>query len=222
MVSRISCMIGGALAALMTGCGAAAAGDFEISAYGGLQGAADSTIDLSASPSFDASWDGKSLSAAPPYYGARLTYWLNDFGRPDLGVTLDYTHAKVYADDETFARTPGWTRFEFTDGLNLVTANLLYRFQNSSAWTPYVGVGAGINVPHVEVTRPSGTTFGYEFGGATLQAQAGVSYAIDERWSAFAEYKGNYSFVNVPIDSGETLKTNIMTNAVNVGISFKW
>ncbi|MNU11364.1 hypothetical protein D3C72_2591490 [compost metagenome] len=56
----------------------------------------------------------------------------------------------------------------------------------------------------------------------TFQAQAGVDYRITDNWSTFVEYKGTYSRVDVPIDSGDRLKTNIVTNAVNVGISYYW
>lgn len=198
-----------------------ASAEMQFSIYGGVQGATDSTVDLSDGSSFDAGWEGKSFSS-PPYYGGRVTWWLTDFNHPNLGFSLDYTHAKVYADDATLNRS-GWSHFEFTDGLNLVTANALYRFQQDGRrWTPYVGAGIGVNIPHVEVTRASGTTFDYEVGGVTLQAQAGISFKISEHWSAFTEYKGNYSFVDVSIDSGDSLKTKIFTNAVNVGLSFHW
>lgn len=198
----------------------AAAEDFQISAYGGIQSAPHSDIDVSDGTSFTAGWEGKSFQA-PQYWGVRGIWWLEDYGRPNWGVSLDYTHTKVYADDDTLAKSPGWTHFEFTDGLNILTLNALYRMPiANTGFTPYVGLGAGINVPHVEVTRPQGKTFDYEFGGATLQAQAGVDYKITDRWSVFAEYKGNYSFVDVPIDSGDRLKTNVFTNAVNLGVSF--
>lgn len=198
----------------------AQAEDLEFSVYGGFQTAPHSGVSTSDGTDFTAKWEGKSFGS-PPYYGGRATWWLQSLGQPDLGLSVDYTHAKVYADDDTLARTPGWTHFEFTDGLNLVTVNAIYRFtEPGRAWTPYVGLGAGVNVPHVEVTRPSGRTFKYELGGATLQAQAGVSYAITDRWSVFGEYKGNYSWVDVDIDSGATLKTKIVTNAVNFGVSY--
>lgn len=101
--------------------------------------------------------------------------------------------------------------------------NGLYRFKDPARrWTPYVGAGIGVNIPHVEVIRPQGKTWAYEFGGVTLQAQAGVDFKVTERWSTFVEYKGTYSRVDVPIDSGDRLKTNIFTNAVNVGVSFHW
>lgn len=175
---------------------------------------------VSDGPDFTAGWEGNSFKS-PPYYGVRGTWWLTDLGKPNPGLSIDYTHAKVYADDETFDKTPGWTHFEFTDRLNLLTLNGIYRFQQPDRkWTPYVGAGVGINMPHVEVTRPSGRTFDYEVGGVTLQAQAGITYQISERWSVFGECKGNYSFVDVPIDSGARLKTDIITNAVNSASRF--
>jgi lipid A oxidase len=197
-----------------------ASAEMQFSGYGGVQSATGNNVTLSDGTSFDPDWSGKSFSN-PPYYGFRGTWWLDDMNQPNWGISLDYTHAKVYGN---LANTPGWSHFEFTDGLNLLTVNALYRFQDPSRdWTPYVGLGAGINVPHVEVTRASGKTFDYQFGGLSLQAQAGVSYKISKHWATFVEYKGNYSFVNnVSIDSGDTLKTNVFTNAVDFGVSFSF
>ncbi|MGR6466662.1 outer membrane protein [Rhizobium sp. PAMB 3182] len=201
-----------------------AAAEMQFSAYGGIQRALDSDVDVSDQADFDAKWEGKSLTKLPPYWGIRGLYWLDDFGYSNWGVSLDYTHAKVYATDGTMASAAGdWTHFEFTDGLNLLTVNAIYRFTDfSPSWTPYVGVGAGINVPHVEVTRSSGSTFDYQFGGAAFQVQAGVDYKLTDKWSMFAEYKGNYSMIDVDIDNNASLKTNIWTNAVNLGVTYHW
>jgi lipid A oxidase len=194
---------------------------FEFSAYGGYQTSPHSDIEVSDQASFAAGWEGKSFST-PPYWGVRGTYWFGEGQLSDIGVSLDFSHAKVYADDETLAKS-GWSHFEMTDGINLLTLNALYRFPiEGTRFTPYVGAGAGINVPHIEVTRASGRTFEYQFGGATLQAQAGVKYDFSDRWAAFVEYKGNYSWVDVDIDSGATLNTEVITNAVNLGVSFKF
>lgn len=195
------------------------ADDFTLSAYGGIQGAPHSEVSVSDGTDFTAGWEGQSFET-PVYFGARGIWWGVIESEPDFGLSLDYSHAKVYADEETIAGTPGWTHFEFTDGLNLLTLNALYRVPFDNGITPYVGAGAGINVPHVEVTRPSGTTSEYQLGGATLQAQLGVDYRITDQWSVFAEYKVNYSFVDAKIDSGDTLETNIWTNAANVGVTF--
>lgn len=197
----------------------AIADDFSLSAYGGIQGAPRSEVSISDGTDFTAGWEGQSFET-PFYFGARGTWWGVIESEPDLGLSVDYSHAKVYADEETISRTPGWTHFEFTDGLNLLTLNALYRMRFDNGITPYIGAGAGINVPHVEVTRPSGTTSEYQLGGATLQAQLGVDYRVTDQWSVFAEYKVNYSFIDAKIDNGDTLETNILTNAANVGVTF--
>lgn len=218
--SVITLLVAASTAALLCG-SPALAGDFEISAYGGYQTAPHSDVDVSDQPSFTAGWEGNSFKA-PQYYGFRGTYWFDEGRLANWGVSLDYTHAKVYSTQGTMAEA-GWSHFEFTDGLNLLTVNAIRQFPlEDSKFVPYLGAGAGINVPHVEVTRGSGRTFDYQIGGATLQAQAGIKYQFTEGWSAFAEYKGNYSFVNVDIDSGATLKTNILTNAFNLGISYRF
>lgn len=200
----------------------ASTGGFEISVYGGYEFAPHSKVTVSDGPDFAAGWDTNPFQM-PPYWGIRGTYWFDGGALSNWGVSLDYTHAKVYADDESMAKAGGWSVFEFTDGLNLLTVNGLYRFQDPTRrWTPYLGAGIGVNIPHVEVIRPEGKTWAYEFGGVTLQAQAGVDFKVTDRWSTFVEYKGTYSRVDVPIDSGVDLKTNIFTNAVNVGVSFHW
>ncbi|SMD16721.1 outer membrane beta-barrel protein [Rhizobium sp. RU36D] len=222
LISQLSaCLLSGA--AFMAA-SSANAEDFNISVYGGYQTAPHSTVDVTgptAPTSFTAGWDGKSFSA-PPYYGVRGVWWLENFGKPNLGVSIDFSHAKVYADTDTLRKT-GWSHFEFSDGLNLLTLNGLYRFPiENTRFTPYVGAGVGLNIPHVEVTRGAFKTFEYQVGGATLQAQAGVDVKITDRWSMFAEYKGNYSWVDVDIDRGDKLKTNVLTNAINVGVTLKF
>ena len=51
---------------------------------------------------------------------------------------------------------------------------------------------------------------------------AGVEYPINDTWSVFGEYKGTYSRNEAELDSGGTLETNIVTNALNVGVSFNF
>lgn len=199
----------------------ALSGDWEVSAYGGYQFSPHSEVKVSDGPDFTAGWETKPFEM-PPYWGVRGTYWFDEGRLANWGVSLDFTHAKVYADGDTLDKS-GWDHFEFTDGINLLTVNALYKFDlEGSKWSPYLGAGVGINVPHVEVTRDSGRTFDYQVGGATIQAQAGVRYQVTENWSAFAEYKGNYSFVDVDIDNGGTLETDIITNAINLGVSYKF
>jgi lipid A oxidase len=83
------------LAALLSTTAIAAA-EVQISVYGGYQTAADSDVRITGptfDQRFDADWEGKSF-AMPPYYGVRGTWWIPQY--ESFGVSLDFTHAKVY------------------------------------------------------------------------------------------------------------------------------
>ena len=212
--------------ALALWAGGAAAQGIELGFYGGLQSAPHSGVTISGDDAlsdsdFTAGWDGRSLEA-PVYYGLRATLWQGQ----NLGFGLDFTHSKVYADNATLAET-GYDRLELSDGLNIVTLNAYYRWPGAmGSVTPYVGGGLGIAYPHVELTAttPAGTseTFGYQMTGPAVAVIAGVSVPISEDWSVFGEYKGTYSMNEAELDSGGTLETDIVTNAVNLGVSFSF
>lgn len=197
-----------------------AAAEFEIQAYGGFQTSPHSTVkgsDPGGVGDFDftAGWDGKSFEA-PPYWGVRGIWWRDEV----LGFALDFNHAKVYADDETLDES-GFERLEFTDGLNILTVNVFRRFPGEARkWTPYVGGGAGVAIPHVDVQSSANKTFGYQITGPAVQWVAGVSYPVSDNWRVFGEYKGTYSMNKADLDGGGDLETNIVTNALNLGVGF--
>ncbi len=166
---------------------------------------------------FDAGWKGDSLSV-PPYWGARLTWWRAD----DLGFGFEVNHAKLYADDDTLEES-GFESLEMTDGLNLVTLNYMRRYPGAfGPVTPYWGVGAGVAVPHVEVETSGGRTFEYQLTGPAAMVVAGGRYDLTPSWSVFGEYKGSYSSHDADLDGGGSLETDIVTNAINIGLSFRF
>lgn len=193
----------------------------ELSFYLGSQEAAHSRVrgnDPTGIGSFNflSAWQGKSFEP-PPYYGVRATWWRTE----NLGFGVDFNHVKVYASDSTKSAN-GLKTLEFTDGLNVLTANIMYRWPNTSRFTPYVGAGVGITIPHVEF-QSAGTgqkTFEYQYGGPAAAVIAGVNYSLTDTWSVFGEYKGTYSQNDVDLEGGGSLKTDIVTNAVNLGVSF--
>lgn len=100
--------------------------EFELSAYTGWQNANDSTVtgtypQTGAQIDATVGWDGKSFEA-PPYYGLRGTWWRTD----NFGWGVEFTHSKVYAEEDD-ARAISFSGLEFTDGLNILTANAMYR-----------------------------------------------------------------------------------------------
>jgi lipid A oxidase len=148
----------------------------------------------------------------------RATRWNSN----NWGWGAEFTHAKVYADDESRTKG-GYDRFEFTDGLNIITVNGMRRWP--SAWgekiTPYAGGGIGFAMPHVDITATGGShTFGYQITGPAMRLMAGVSYQLNERWAAFTEYQGTFSMNKVELDNGGSFETNVITNAINLGVSY--
>ncbi|CUH78628.1 outer membrane protein [Tropicibacter naphthalenivorans] len=206
--------------ALVSALAAPAAAEVELSFYTGWQTLPHSRIsgDLpNGGGSYDelVGWTGKSFSP-PPYYGARATWWRTE----DLGFALEYTHTKAYMPSATRAKL-GFSRMEFSDGHNVATVNVMKRWSNK--WgnvTPYVGGGIGFAFPHVDATHASGSrTYGFQLTGPAVRAIAGASYQINDRYSLFGEYQFTFSHNNGTFDQGGTFKTNIKTNALNVGFS---
>ena len=206
---------------VMAASGAPAAAQTELSFYGGFQTAPHSRVsgnDPGGIGAFDfvAAWEGRSLTL-PLYYGVRLTWWQS----ATLGWGLDFSHDKIYASNATLDGN-SLSILEFTDGLNILTFNAYRRWPDRwSIFTPYVGAGVGVSIPHVEFESiPSaGTTFEYQLGGPAVTVIAGASYPLGDRWSVFGEYKATYSINKLDLVSGGTLNTNIVTNTFNLGAS---
>ena len=118
----------------------------------------------------------------------------------------------------------GFDDLEFTDGLNIVTANALYRWPDRwDSVTPYVGGGVGVSVPHVDVDSSTGfDTYELQLGGPAMRVMAGASYDLSERWSVFGEYQFTYSANEVELEGDGSLETDIKTNAVNFGLTLKF
>lgn len=198
----------------------AAHAEFQISGYGGANTANNSDVTLKTplvSGTYDVDWYGDSFHM-PPYWGIRGTWWLTDFNRPRWGVAIDYTHAKVVA---SHLGVIPFSHLEFTDGLNTITLNGLYRMPLNNRLTAYVGAGAGAAFPHVEVkTIPyQGTTWGYQVTGPDFQGFLGVDINVAYGVSLFAEYKANYSINDADLVGGGSLKTNVLTHNFSVGVS---
>ncbi len=204
-----------------------AAAEFEISGYTGIQEAPHAKV-TGNDPSntlnsgvldFTAGWEGKPF-AMPPYYGFRGTWWRTD----SLGFGIEYTHSKVYADAETLAAAR-YDRFELTDGINILTANATYRWNDkwaSGAVTPYVGGGLGFTFPHVDIEATDGGphTWEYQITGAAARLYAGAKYDLSETWAVFGEYQFTYSKQDIDLDNGGNVQFNLITNALNVGLSY--
>ncbi len=212
------------IAACLT-CGLAvpAAAEMELSVYTGWQTLPHSRMSgelPNGGGSYDQlmSWEGKSFEM-PPYYGARATWWRDS----NWGFGVEYTHTKAYAGDAEKAAL-GFSRLELSDGHNVLTANVARRWPEQwGSLTPYALGGLGFAFPHVDAEHASGSdTYGFQITGPALRLGAGASYPINDRLSVFGEYQFTYSANEGEFDDGGTFKTDIKTNALNVGLSLKF
>ncbi len=200
---------------------AQAQAEIEVSAYTGVQTLPHSRVNGSnaAVGTFSrlVKWEGKSFEP-PPYYGARVIWWQEG----GLGYGVELTHTKAYASDADRAAL-GFSRFEFTDGHNIITANVVKRWDNKwGKLTPYAGLGLGVAVPHVDANDGVNRTFGYQYTGPAFRITAGAKYDINERWAAFSEYQFVMSQNNVDLAGGHNVKMRLTTNAINFGVSYKF
>ena len=231
--------LGCAFAAIMAWPPSSARAEFQISVYAGTNLPQDSDVEVVRPGATNATFRDVPLDPKPvrlpPYWGARTTYWME--WAPSWGVGVEYTHLKTYARLSETVRSSGTVSgvplgantqlktvfpwLEFSDGLNLATAHVFYRYPFGRV-TPYVGAGLGASVPHVEVKMPGyPDTFKYELTGIASRLYAGVDVAIASGWSVFGEYQFSYAQVqNASLSGGGTLQTNLVNHHVNIGISY--
>ena len=192
---------------------------FEISMYSGSQGASDTRItgtDETGAPfDFMASWEGRSFEMLF-YYGVKIMRWQED----GWGYGLQITHNKVWADDETLLSS-GFSTLNFTDGNNVATLDLARRGDISDHWKVHLGVGLGFVMPHLEVRTPAGVlTDEYQITGLAGRWYGGLEYGLGRHWSVFGEYAGSLSLHRAHLEEGGTLNADIVTHAINGGITY--
>ncbi len=222
-LTRLTAALALSLAALLPAARPAAA-EVTLSFYTGYQTAPHSRFegnDGTADFSFLSEWEGRSFEM-PPYYGLRAMWWRDE----NWGWGAEFTHAKVYASDETLADN-GLETLEMSDGINILTANLMYRWPGQWAGgrvTPYVGGGLGVAIPHIEYQNDAGgpETFEYQISGPAARWILGASYAINDTWSVFGELNGTYSSNKGDLEGGGEWESDIITNAINVGLTYSF
>jgi len=188
----------------------------EFAVFSDIQGSPHSRVyNTNTGNSFLSGWDGAS-SSWPIYAGWRYTNWQDE----EWGYAINYAHTKAISTDGSSA-TDAYSTLEFTDGANPITLIAMRRFSYKE-FKPYVGAGLGISLPHVEVEwSGSSKTFEYQYGGPVATFLTGFSYPINKNWNYFTDYQFHYMKLNVAVDGGR-LKTNLITNALNVGVSYRF
>jgi lipid A oxidase len=173
----------------------------------------------------DVEWQGMPF-INPIYYGVRVMRWFGD-GR--TGSMLDFTHSKAISDRQQEVRFEGtlngqpapekelvgnvFRKLEASHGHNMLTLNGMLRLPSFSfRLSPYVGLGAGVSLPHSEVhlaTDPS-RTYEYQMAGPVGQALVGLEFRL-AKMSYFLEYKFTLADYRMPLTGrdGDILFTDV-------------
>lgn len=219
-----------ALAIALAGLAQAAAaqpfaqGDVELTFYLGAQSATHSSVEGNDSApggvgpfDFSVDWEGQS-DEFPPYYGGRAT-WFRD-GVNGFGFEL--THQKAAASEDTLDDNPGFDELEFTDGLNFATLNYVRRLPARGRITPHLGGGLGFAFPYVEIETGGTKIDEFQITGPVVAAFAGGHYDLTDRIALFGEYKITYSSHEVDLEDGGELETDLVTNALSLGLTYRF
>lgn len=99
-------------------------------------------------------------------------------------------------------------RLEFSHGHNMLLPTALLRLANLSPWfRPYVGVGAGVAIPHVEVfpagEGEEGRTNEYQLAGPAMQGVFGIEIPL-KSGPVFLEYKYTWASLQTNLTGGQT------------------
>ena len=223
----LGAVVGVAVAAVAGIWAPAAQAEVQIQVYGGVNGTFSSDVQVRrpgvVNDTVDVDWDGKSFEM-PPYWGVRGIYWLQS--NPNWGLALEFTHAKAYAQLNGDAGST-FNKLEFTDGNNIVTGNVLYRF---TPWQwhnirPYAGFGIGVAIPHVEVEIVGDAgprTFEYQLAGFAGQGFVGLEMPFGRNWSGFVEAKLSYTHIKADLNGGGYVKTDIWSPHFAIGFSYSF
>ena len=222
--------------------------EFVVSAYGGVADTMDADVKLSQPGGTDltfsnVSWTDESFEG-PIYYGLRLNYWFEK--SPSWGVCVDFTHAKMYAKLDNTVNVSGtrdgvpvagaeplrntFKELSFSHGYNLLTFNGMYRWFPKGTrddtffgrLQPYVGLGLGIAVPHVEVEIDGNKTEEYQYTGPAFQGFGGVNFDVYKKLSIFLEYKLTYSDMDADLTGGGSVEVEPWTNHFIFGLSYNF
>jgi len=227
--------------------GTAAHPEFVISAFGGIALTENNDLRLQQGGGTDLAFHNVSYKGqdfqSPPYYGARLTCFSSE--KSHWGFGTEFFHAKLYLNTEDTVRVTGTLAgkpvdafervgntinfFNLSHGLNFLTADAIYRGLPGERgkdflgrFQPYVGVGVGAVIPHVEAIVGGVGYEKYQWHGPGVQAFAGMNFDLTRHWSLFAEYKFSYANLDHLSIPGGSIGITPLTHHIVSGISLRF
>lgn len=190
----------------------------------------------------DVSFEGRDFED-PPYYGARALWFPSEDSHWGFGA--EFFHMKMYA--QTDATVPVSGRrggigvngrervadtiqaFSLSHGLNYALGDIVYRWQPGRRGedflghlTPYLGVGLGAVIPHVESTVGGRSREGYQLHGPGVEGLAGLNISLTPHLGLMLEYKFTYADLDSLDIPGGSIEVTPLNHHFVTGLTFNF
>ncbi|HEX5176014.1 MAG TPA: hypothetical protein VFV83_03240 [Chthoniobacteraceae bacterium] len=236
-----------ALLLFLVGFGPLAKAEVELSIFTGVALTQDNDLRLQQSGGTDltfhnVSFEGRDFSS-PPYYGLRALWYPSEDSHWGFGA--EFFHMKMYANTGDTVSVTGRRNgvgvndneqiddtiesFSLSHGLNYVLGDIVYRWfpgQRGEDFLghlqPYMGVGLGLAIPHVESNV--GGTFHeeYQVHGPGVEGLAGMNVALNRHWGLMFEYKFTYANLGSLDIPGGSIEVTPLTHHLVTGLTFSF
>ena len=190
----------------------------------------------------DVSYEGRDFDV-PPYYGARLLWFPS--GASHWGFGAEFFHMKMYAEPDSTVHVTGRRNgvgvnnneridetiqsFSLSHGLNYALGDIVYRWQPGHRGEdflghlePYVGVGLGVAIPHVESNVDGKFHEEYQLHGPGVEGLAGMNIALTHHIGLMFEYKFTYANLDSLDIPGGSIEVTPLTHHLVTGLTFSF
>ncbi len=232
------------LCGVFAACGATARAEIDFSLFTGMAFTQNNDVRVQKNDGTDLTFHDVSFKGrdfeSPPYYGGRLLWFRDQYSHWGFGG--EYFHAKLYANTSQNYLVTGdhagvavnnvqpmdriVQTFSISHGLNLVLGDIVYRWLPGNPgkdflgrFQPYIGLGLGAAIPHVESRVDNSFHQNYQLRGPGLEAFAGVRFHLIEHLALMFEYKFTYAALeNMSIPKG-SIEMDPLTHHLVAGLS---
>lgn len=186
------------------------------------------------------SWAPHPFSQGGAYIGVRISYFPQTASR--LGGFVEYTHYKMYAETAETVEVRGrWNgapvgefapmnervqHLEISHGVNMTSIGAEYRWNPAfqlGRWQTHVGAGALIYLPHAETTINSIPEHSnYQYAGSGGQIFGGTALRVHRHIALMMEGKFDMGSLDVNLDPGTRISTQVRTLHIIGGVSFQF
>jgi lipid A oxidase len=224
-----------------------AKGEVELSIFTGVALTQDNDLRLQQNGGtdltfHDVSYEGRDFDT-PPYYGARALWFPSEASHWGFGA--EFFHMKLYAETDSTVHVTGRRNgagvddneridntiesFSLSHGLNYALGDIVYRWQPGRRGEdflghlePYVGLGLGAAIPHVESGVNGKFHEEYQLHGPGVEALAGMNIALTHHIGLMFEYKFTYANLDSLDIPGGSIEVTPLTHHLVTGLTFSF